>query len=112
MTTTDERIREEEVAIHRTRGTVTEVVEQLKAFGLHEMAPWPGGKPKRVSLDRDQRRSLLVFLSELEEHVKTLEDFTADLARAIEQTNRNMAAASAYRSTGQSVRKFSRRGRH
>lgn len=103
-----ERVREEEAAIHRTRCAVSEVVNGLKALGLYELVPAGSGKFKPVQLDGAQRRSLLVFLSELEEHVKTLEAFKSDLARDIEFANRHMNAASAYSRTGLSVKKGAR----
>lgn len=103
-----DRVREEERAIHRTRCAVSEVLSGLKAFGLYEMAPAGPGKFKPVRLDPAQRRGLLVFLSELEEHVKTLEAFKNDLAHDIEFANRSMSAASAYSRTGLSVKKSAR----
>lgn len=102
------RVREEEAAIHRTRCAVSEVLHGLKALGLYEMMPAGPGKFKPARLDRAQRRDLLVFLSELEEHVKALEAFKNDLARDIEAADRHMNAASAYRQTGLSLKKSAR----
>lgn len=103
-----DRAREEEKAIHRTRCTVSEALNGLKALGLYEMMPAGPGKFTPVRLDPAQRRSLLMFLSELEEHVKTLEAFKNDLARDIEVADRHMNAASAYSRIGLSVKKSAR----
>jgi hypothetical protein len=102
----------EEVVIHRSRCVVTEVTRELKILGLHQVVPDKSAGFKAVDLDPDQRRSLLVFLSELEEHVKILNILQSELARDIEETNRNMNAAATYQRTGTALRKYSQQGRY
>jgi len=105
------RAREEDLAIHRSRCAVTGVIDQLRTLGLYETVIGADGKPQAVKLDPDRRRNLLVFISELEEHVKALEHFKADLANSIERANSNMAAVSAYQTTSRTVRSHARNGR-
>lgn len=108
MTEESDRTRDEEIAIHRARCAVSEVLNSLNTLGVHQLIPAGPEKLKPVHLDPAQRRNFLVLLSELEEHVKTLKAFSSDLARDIEFANRSINAVSAYRQTGLSVKKFTR----
>jgi hypothetical protein len=102
----------EVAAVHRTRRVVTDVTSALRILSLHEMAPGANGKLEAVALDPAQRRSLLVFLSELEEQVRVLEAFATDLAREIETRDRRSHAAATYQRTGTTIRRFSRPSRY
>ncbi len=112
MSDASARTRDEDAAIHRSRGTIAAVIDTLKSLGLYQVVPQGQGQFKHVDLDPAQRRQLLVFLSELEEQVKVLEAFKNDLAQDIERADRNTSAAAAYRQTGQSLKKFARSRRH
>ena len=98
-------------AIHRTRCVVMDVTRTLRTLGLHQMALGPNGTYESVALDPEQRRSLLVFLSELEEQVKVLEGFTAEIGREIAASSRRSNAAATYQRTGAVLRRFSGAGR-
>lgn len=102
---------EERATVYRTRRVVTGVTRTLRTLGLHEMAPGANGKLQPVALDPAQRRALLVFLSELEEQVKVMEGFTADLAGEIETRDRRFHAAATYQRTGTTIRQYSRSSR-
>jgi hypothetical protein len=101
----------EDAVIHRSRCAVSETTKALKMLGVYQTVVDEQGNCERVELEPTQRRELLVFLSELEELMKELEDVKSEVARDIEKTNRNVTAAAAYRSTGVSVRKYARQGR-
>jgi hypothetical protein len=104
----DKVIRKEETAIHRTRCAVSGVIEGLKIMGFYQMAQDATGRLKPLKLDPQQRRELLIYLSELEELVSVLEKFKSDLARSIEQAGRGLNAASAYHRTGAILKKNAR----
>lgn len=102
----------EDAVIHRSRCAVSETTKALKMLGVYQTVVDETGNYECVELEPTQRRELLVFLSELEDLMKTLEDVKSEVARNIEATNRNMNAAAAYRRTGISVRKYAQQGRH
>ena len=106
------RNRKEDAAVHRSRCVVTEVTRELKTLGLHQVVPDKSGRFNTVDLDPAKRRGLLVFLSELEEHVKILNILQSELARDIEETNRSMNAAATYQRAGMALKKHSQQGRH
>lgn len=102
----------EDSVIHRSRCAVAEATAALKRLGLYQLVADAKGGYKTVDLAPEQRRELLVFLSELDELMKGLDSMKAGLARNIEQTNRNMSASAAYRHVGQVLRKLPRQAKH
>ena len=102
----------EDAIIHRSRCAVSETTKALKMLGVYQTVVDETGKYERVELEPTQRRELLVFLSELEELMKSLENIKSEVARDIEAANRNTSAAAAYRRTGVAVRKYTQQGRH
>jgi hypothetical protein len=102
----------EEEAIRRTNGTLAAVTERLRMLGLHQVAFDGTGHCTPVRLDAERRRELMIFVSELEELKRLMDGFSTALMRDIERHDRTSSAAAAYRTTGQSVRKFGRQDRH
>lgn len=107
-----ERENAEDAAIHRSRCAVAEATAALKRLGLYQLVTDEKGGYKTVELAPEQRRELLVFLSELDELMKGLDSMKAELARNIEQTNVNMNASAAYRHIGKVLRKSLHQVKH
>lgn len=106
----DEQAREA-AAMHGTRRAVAEATRALRMLGLHQVAPSGDGSLRRVALDPEQRRMLLVFLADLDARVKVLDGLASDIARQIDSANRSSSAAALYRRTGVELRRASRQGR-
>lgn len=107
-----ERESAEDAVIHRSRCAVAEATAALKRLGLYQLVTDERGGYKSVELAPEQRRELLIFLSELDELMKGLDSMKAELARSIEQTNHNMGASAAYRRVGKVLRKSLHQVRH
>lgn len=102
----------EDAVIHRSRCAVSEATKSLKMLGVYQTVVDEAGNYRRVELEPAQRRELLVFLSELEELTKSLENIKFEVSRGIEAANKNTSAAAAYRRTGISIQKYAQQGKH
>lgn len=112
MTDSDKNAAAERKVAQRTSRALADVTARLRMLGLYGVNIDDGGRCAPAKVSPEHRRELLVFLSELEETVKEMEAFAADIAASIARHDRNQDAAAAYRQTGAAYRQFKRLGRH
>lgn len=112
MTTTDDSDGAQRAVMQKTSHALAAATARLRTLGLHDVDVQGDGRSIAAGVSAQHRRELLVYLSELEETVKQLEVFAADIASEIAGRDRNRNAAAAYQKTGVTYRDFRRKCRH